>query len=49
MHVDEARELRAAREEALNPLYAARAWTIPALQGVLAAKRLQQSVLPLGA
>lgn len=37
MTVEEARELRAALEEALNPLYAARAGTIPALHGVLAA------------
>lgn len=37
MHIDEARELRAALGEALDPLYAARAGTIPALQGVQAA------------
>lgn len=37
MHVDEARELRAALGEALDPLYAARAGTIPALRGVQAA------------
>jgi hypothetical protein len=33
----EARELRAALSEALDPLYAARVGTIPALQGVQAA------------
>lgn len=37
MRIEEARELRAAIGEALDPLYAARAWTIPALAGVQAA------------
>jgi hypothetical protein len=44
MHVDEARELRATLEEALNPLYAARTGTIPAMQGVTAAIAVIQRI-----